>query len=184
MTALRQVARETGVIFLEREDYTLPIDPKITILGCALWSHLDPNNYYQAKQGINDFRMVYFGQGNFLTPSIYDTWHQRDVSWLNQEIEARSDETIIIVTHHVPTQRVIAPIYCDHPLNMCFVTNLEYLFKPHVKLWSCGHSHKKGVNQINSGWCGLNPRGYPGENRVFSPLIFSLFKGGCMKLIV
>lgn len=185
LASARQVAQETGCVFLERESYTLPLEEeKVTILGTTLWSHLEPSEYYQAKQGLNDFRMVYFGNGDFLTPPVYAAWHKRDATWLSQEIDARSDENLIVMTHHVPTMRVIDPIYHGNPLNMCFVTNLEHLFKPQVKLWACGHSHKRGTAQLNSGWCGLNPRGYPGENNAFSPLRFSLFKGGCMKLIM
>ena len=185
IAAAHQAAEETGCIFLNRESYTLAIgDEKITILRCTLWSHLEPHEYYKAKQGLNDFRMIYFGHGEFLTPPVYASWHKRDATWLEQEIDARPEENVVVITHHVPSMRVINPIYHSNPLNMCFVTNLEHLFKSQVKLWACGHSHKRGTSQINSSWCGLNPRGYPGENGGFLPLVFSLFKGGRTKLIM
>lgn len=85
--------------------------------------------------------------------------------------------------HHCPTEKVIHPIYRGHPLNSCFVSNLEHLCTDSVKLWASGHSHKRMSEEVNSLWYGLNPRGYPGENKTFIPMLFSLFKGGGMKLI-
>lgn len=179
----KAVAENTGCILLDRDVYTLP-DEKISILGCTLWSHIKPEEYYTAKQGDSDFRNVYLGGGDYLTPPLYDEWHQRDLEWLTREITERPDENLVIVTHHCPTMRVIDPIYHQSPLNMCYVTDLEYLFKDSVKIWTCGHSHRRGSCLVNERWCALNPRGYPSENREFQPLSFSFFKGGELKLII
>lgn len=185
---IQKICQETGCIFLDRQAYTLPLTNttgrKITILGCTLWSYIKPEEYCLAKDGLNDFSKIYVGHGNFLLPKNFTEWHQRDRDWLSQEITSRQDEDLVILTHHCPTLQIIDPIYQDHPLNCCFVTNLEDLFTNNVRLWACGHSHKRNICQVKSGWCGLNPYGYPRENKLFSPLIFSLFKGDDTKLIM
>ena len=181
LEAARQSAVSAGCVFLERESYVIPLDElKVTILGATLWSHIDPKDFDAAKQGLNDFKRIYHGNGKFWTPGTYNNWHRRDVEWLEREIDDRRDEILVVMTHHCPTIRVIDPVYHDHPLNSCFVTDLERLFSENVKLWACGHSHKRGIAKVNGSLCALNPRGYPGENGKFSEMRFSLSETGEM----
>lgn len=187
----RRIAKETDCILLERDTFTFEHhEQRVTFLGCTLWSDIE-NFYYEAKQGLNDFRNIYIGEtaphgrentSDFLTPAMYHDWHKRDVAWLQQEIETRK-EPLIILTHHCPSKEIISPAYRNHPLNPCFSSNLDHLFTNNIKLWVCGHSHRPMQTYINNIPCGLNPRGYPGETQDFKPMSYSLFKGGVLKLI-
>lgn len=177
----RTIAEEESCIFLDRDCYSLYFDDdkvKITFLGCTLWSKIGDRD-----KGINDFNRIYLGEGDFLTPKLYAKWHQRDVEWLSKELNHHRDEMVIVLTHHLPTKKVIHPTYRDHHLNKFFASDLEKYFSDNILLWACGHSHKQYMSQVNKTWCALNPLGYPGENNTLTPLSFSFFKGNFMKLI-
>jgi predicted MPP superfamily phosphohydrolase len=178
---LREIVMETDCIFLNRDIHV--IEGVATFLGCTLWSHLRPEEYNVAEGYLSDFTQIKVSAGEKFSAAYYDILHREDASWLEKEIKARPEENIVVLTHHCPSKKIIHPDYQDHPLNMCFVTNLEHLFQNNVKLWACGHSHKRGVTQINKAFCGLNPRGYPRENTTWKTLRFSLFRGGVLKLI-
>jgi predicted phosphodiesterase len=165
---LEEIAADLGIHYLNRSACTLRIDDEsVTFLGCTLWSEIPQERFGLVKNGLSDFIRIYIGNGQFLTPSIYNQWHHRDVKWLTEEIDRRSDEKIVVVTHHLPTYRVVHSTHENHPMNCCFATDLEYLFRSGVELWVCGHSHKPNSTIVNQRRCLLNPVGYPGENRNF-----------------
>jgi hypothetical protein len=76
---------------------------------------------------------------------------------------ALAQESIIVLTHHLPSYKLVHPKYEGHPLNFCFAVNLEEMMVSPVRGWLCGHSHTGCEVEINGVKCGLNPFGYPGE---------------------
>ncbi|GJJ10809.1 hypothetical protein Clacol_005037 [Clathrus columnatus] len=128
-------------IFLNRKRYD--IGPSLTILGCTLWSSLDPNYLNIISSFLNDFHLI----SNFKPPE-YQAAHQTDLTWLSNEIEhLRGEGTsrkVIVFTHHAPTvEGTSAPQFIGTPTNSAFATELTKLplWGPPVTLWAYGHTH-------------------------------------------
>lgn len=136
----------------------------LRIVGCTMWTHLDPENDVKTILGMNDVRQIFESEKN-ASPDFFREWHETDKAWLAQETKkARTaQEDMIVLTHHLPSYKLIHPKYEGHPLNYCFATNLEEMMESPIRAWLCGHSHTACEVEINGVKCGLNPSGYPGE---------------------
>ena len=70
----------------------------------------------------------------------------------------------IVVTHHLPSQRCVAPRFVGHPLNPFFVCDLTNLIvERQPRLWLHGHSHGSMRVQIGETTVLCNPFGYAVE---------------------
>jgi Icc-related predicted phosphoesterase len=148
-----------NVHFLDRGRFT--VRPGVHILGCTLWSDIPADMRKYVLQGLNDFRHI-----PGATFEGYAEWHTRDREWLAAQLRAvaAAGETAIVVTHHLPTPRLISEKYMDHPMNCCFATDLDALIEETVPAaWICGHSHTGNAVQIGATRLALNPHGYIGE---------------------
>ncbi|KAI0825032.1 Ser/Thr protein phosphatase protein [Trametes gibbosa] len=157
-------------ILLDRTRHDL--SDTVTILGCTLWSNIDPAHKCAVQLGLSDFSQI-----AGLTPSVYTSLHERDVSWLAQNIAAiATDEPhrrVVIMTHHAPTvEGVSDPRYAESPIRSAFSTELVGgpCWQDPVKMWLFGHTHwpcdfeRKGVRVLS------NPKGYGrGVDRGFVP---------------
>jgi predicted MPP superfamily phosphohydrolase len=111
-----------NVVFLQNEKYELC--ENYSILGSTLWSE-----------------------------RVNSDLHEKSVEWLKSEIEEerKNNREVIILTHHVPTRLLIEPHYVNNYKNYRnFYSNLEYLIKPPVAHWICGHSHSIQEKICNS----------------------------------
>jgi hypothetical protein len=77
----------------------------------------------------------------------------------------------VVVTHHLPTPRLIGPRFAGSPLNCCYASETlpEALLRV-PRLWCCDHSHAsntidEGEGDDASTWA-LNPVGYPSEREL------------------
>lgn len=79
------------------------------------------------------------------------------------KVMLRNANPDIIVTHHMPTEECVVPMYKGNPLNDYFVSGLDPQ-STSAKAWAFGHSHFK--LDLYDGNCHLisNPRGYPTYN--------------------
>lgn len=158
------VSHLPNVHLLDREVFMLR--PGLHVLGCTLWSYIPEDMREEAAWGLNDFRLI-----PGASTGAYVAWHERDLAWLTAKLLLikNAGEEAIVVTHHVPTSQLISPIYAGHPLNCCFVTDLEELIKEtEPAAWICGHTHQAASATIRGATgketaLAINPRGYPGE---------------------
>lgn len=161
----RIAASLPNVHFLHRR--RVELRPGVWILGATLWTGIPEDMRKYALEGLNDFRKIHGAELDGLTSfNEYKRWHEQDRDWLFQELEAvrAAGDAAIVVTHHLPTERLIHPAFADHPLNCCYATDLEREIERLQPLaWICGHSHKAMRAQIGRTQLALNPWGYPGE---------------------
>ena len=125
------------------------------ILGDTLWFPDDPLNAVYAP-GMSDFSVI----RNFV-PWVYER-HNACRSFFDKEMRPGD----IVVTHHLPSPRVIASQYTNSPLNRFFVSDLTDLIcerKP--ALWICGHTHASIDTVLCNTRIVCNPRGYPNEGQ-------------------
>jgi predicted phosphohydrolase len=154
-----------NVHFLQRDTYLL--EDKYTIIGCTLWSDIDPEIDYEAYATINDFNHITNDDGGRLKPVDVRQMYQRDAEWLTSEVTgAILNHTIpIVITHHIPSCYLIDPKYKDHHLNSCFASALLDYMHDQPAAWFYGHSHIKSESTFNHTKCYINALGYPGESK-------------------
>lgn len=133
----------------------------LRFLGDTLWFPDDGDNWRFTAM-MSDFLLI-----RQFTPWVY----QRNASfmeWLQSELQ-RGD---LVVTHHLPSPRVIARQYAGSVLNRFFVSDLtELILDRKPALWVCGHTHTSIDAVIGETRILCNPRGYPkeGQSAAFNP---------------
>jgi len=147
----------------------------LTFLGATLWTDLSTDaDASNAAVGINDYNYIAETDSDGVRRPIVTQqttrWHREDRAWLKTEIALANAEkrTVVVLTHHLPTQALIHAKYAGHPLNAAFATPLDELVGA-VRIWIAGHSHTAMRSQINKAHAVLNPRGYPREDSGYSP---------------
>ncbi|OBZ73205.1 hypothetical protein A0H81_06951 [Grifola frondosa] len=152
-------------IYLNRTRHD--VSPKLTILGCTLWSALNPADLDILSWSLTDFRRI-----SSFDPETFVALHRADLEWLNSTVSAIANEEperdIVVFTHHSPTLDGTGdPKFNDQPTNSAFATELAgetCWTSGKVSLWAFGHTHwccdfeRDGVRVYS------NQRGY-GEGR-------------------
>jgi predicted phosphodiesterase len=163
----RESTREFGdrFIFLDRGRYD--INPRITVLGCTLWSEIAPEEVKAAALRLTDMQEIK-GIANWDVYSHLQEYHL-DLNWLNQEVDQISREDpnreILILTHHSPTTHIQAnnPTHEGSGINSAFRTDLssQPCWKsPQVKMWAFGHTHYSCFYSENGKLIVSNQKGY------------------------
>jgi len=160
---IRHLCQEhDNVYFLHNSFHDLP---HLRIIGSTLWSDIDPeapllhDQFQIYKEGtttmtVKDIRIVHHESREFLVHALH-----------------HSPLPVLVMTHHLPSPQMILPEYHLLPPSMDryqshFASSLDFLFRPPLQAWVCGHSH--GANhQIlsNNIPCVINAYGYPNESR-------------------
>jgi predicted phosphodiesterase len=123
------------------------------VVGSTLWFPYGPENR-SLSIDLSDFAVI----KEFL-PWVYEQ-NRSHLAWLNEAVR----EGDVVVTHHLPSHRSVAPRFERDPLNVFYVCDMERLIlERRPALWVHGHTHDScrytlGVTTILS-----NPRGYRGE---------------------
>lgn len=151
---IKKLCIDTNVIFLQCDEYNIKIeDIEINILGCTLWSNISKVGY----ELISDSRFIFSDINQYLN------LHQKHLSWLEDKINNNSDKKYIIVTHHLPSFKLIHSKFNPDDkdnINTAFASDLDHLVSKSL-LWVCGHSHERmKIDNMR-----LNPIGYPREKR-------------------
>jgi len=117
-------------------------------VGAPLWFR---RNDTAPKQALNDFRAI-----KDLESWVYDE-NAAAVAFFERELR----EGDVVVSHHLPTQRSVAPQWIGHPLNAFFVCELDALIEARrPALWIHGHTHDSVDVQLGSTRVLCNPFGY------------------------
>lgn len=151
------------------------------IFGATLWTdyQLYPGQDFAAKQiaksHMNDFRTIHIRfQGGLITPEDLLVLHNDDRARMIEAMSEHTDDTLIVMTHHMPTPACVGPRYRRDLLTASFCSDLEpeiSAFGP--DFWIYGHTHDglevdiptpHGTTRIRH-----NPRGYPNEGAPFNP---------------
>ncbi|KAF3937946.1 hypothetical protein ABW19_dt0201654 [Dactylella cylindrospora] len=136
--------RETGrFVLLTQRRYD--ITDEITILGCTLFSAINPANIEDVSFGINDFYHI-----SSWTVTSHSASHVSDLSFLNSTVASISSTSprrkIIIFTHYAPTLEGSNPDpkYRNSKISSGFASDLtgeECWRSENVKVWGFGHTH-------------------------------------------
>lgn len=176
--ALRSEARRLDVHFLDGDECTLG---GARFLGTTLWTDYAlygsaeaqlTRAMADAKEGMNDFKMIEWVDGDRFTPELVREIHLIRAQWLAERLALPYSGPTVVVTHHLPHRLSIHPKFEGTRLNPCFASDLDHLVRAPVALWIHGHTHESLDYVVNGTRVVCNPRGYlPSEpNLCFDPL--------------
>ena len=163
----RRLQVEPGCIgklhVMSRDRVDMESSSALTLLGCTLHSSIPSDAKALVQMKVNDFKHI---EG--WTVDDHNSEHQRDLEWLQREIQAiRSEKSqikrsILVITHHAPTTKGTSrPSDLANPWNCAFSTDLlAHKALADTQLWVLGHTHfscdfKQGHTRVVS-----NQRGY------------------------
>ena len=177
LAALRKDARRFDVYLLDGDEVVLG---GVRFLGATLWTDFALYGTAPAKvgramadarYGMNDFRVIRYGDQGLFRPEHARDIHLGQVKWLADRLAEPSDRPTIVVTHYLPHRQSIHPKYHGDSLNPCFASDLAHLVRAPVMAWIHGHTHESIDYVVNGTRVVCNPRGYlPAEpNLSFDP---------------
>ncbi|HEX7074359.1 MAG TPA: metallophosphoesterase [Hyphomicrobiaceae bacterium] len=142
----------------------------VRFLGSTLWTdfklHGEGEAWFareRARQSMNDFFRIRQG-GHTFRPEDSVVLHEASRAWLERQLEQAFDGPTVVITHHLPALKSVAPRYANDALNPAFASRLEGLIDEYQPaLWIHGHTHDACDYELFRTRVVCNPRGYPGE---------------------
>lgn len=112
---------------------------KVKFICSTLWS----NANREAAKRLNDYFVI-----RNISRLELNKIHKDNVETLNELLSQKQKGYVVVLTHHLPLLNCIDKKYKDDPINSCFVSNQEEIFKKHrIHYWFHGHSHQ--FNEID-----------------------------------
>jgi predicted phosphodiesterase len=127
-------------------------------VGSTLWSKCEVPI---VEHCINDFRAI-----KEMSVDLYNSLHEISREFLKSEVVTASPLPVIVMTHHLPSYKLIDRKYINENknLNKYFASDSDDLFVPTIMAWIYGHTHTGSVKEGHGIKFYCNPYGYPGEN--------------------
>jgi len=185
----RANATEGRVHFLERATWEGEVGTgeRARFICATLWTDFQlygtpTASMAVAQERLEDFQVIKCERGyklRTLLPSDTARLHDVSIAFLRKELSRPFDGTTVVVTHHAPSPRSVAPQFRNDPLNPAFASNLEPLIETYgPSLWIHGHMHDSFDYMIGRTRVLCNPRGYfPDQlNPRFDPLFVAEVK--------
>ena len=142
-----------GIEFLNKDTVELF---GYTFIGCTLWSPMKKDIFKRNKKE----------NWNFITHSELIELHKNHRMWLENTLEKyriKSDangaylrDKIIVITHHLPSQRVLNGKYQNDNFNftrsayISDMDNIIYKYNFLIPFWFCGHSHMSEYERFSN----------------------------------
>lgn len=178
LVQMRASAGRCGIHFLENEAVVIGA---VRFLGAALWTDfslygasLQEPAMRSFERGLNDCRKISaatpLSPHAHLTPAMVLERHEKSRAWLQSQLAATFEGQTVVVTHHAPSGRSVAPQYRGDVLTPGFASELPIEILQRADMWAHGHMHDSVAYEI-AGEAGsvckvvCNPRGYPRDRR-------------------
>lgn len=147
----------------------------VRIIGATLWTDYEVNTNVPkdvvmefVENSLPDHRVIKFKCANEIRrfmPLDALSIHEKELSWLQQQLESPFEGKTVVVTHHGPH------LLCQHPgfpvceITGAFHSDLTTLIESHdIDLWVYGHTHSNLDVVVSNTRIVSNQAGYPGEN--------------------
>ena len=162
-----EAAKNTNVVLLHRDQVVIE---GVRFIGATLWTDyaLDGTilrSMLQAEAGLNDHRMIRYrderGRIARFMPTHARQEHIADFAFLRATLAKPHEKQTVVITHHLPSRRSIAPRFANSGLNPAFASDLEALIEDTApSLWVHGHTHHTCAYRIGATTIICNPKGY------------------------
>jgi sulfur relay (sulfurtransferase) DsrF/TusC family protein len=161
------VKKYNNIYFLQKDEIVID---DIVILGCTLWTYIPDKYKFHIKSMMNDYKKITYiedGKEYFFNHEYNNKLNKEHIQWLFDRVEKYSDKKIIVITHHLPSWKMIHEKYLISKdsviMSWAFANNLDELIEKNENIcyWICGHSHRSMHKRIGKCDVFLNPKGYP-----------------------
>lgn len=130
------------------------------IILSTLWSRIPSADAIYTEQVISDFHRIMYN-GKLITSTLFNTEHERCLGFVQEAVEKSQAAHKIVVTHHVPSFRMLHPQFQGSHANGAFTVELEdYIANSGIDYWIYGHSHTNIDATIGRTQCLSNQLGY------------------------
>lgn len=153
-----------------------PVGKKpVRVIGSTLWTDYnqrDPVAMRAASFSLNDHRMIKWKKEPWMRfrPEEAFGLHMASRDYLARR--PAFDGATVVMTHHAPSMRSVAPKYEGDMLNYAFASRMDDIVEESgAALWVHGHTHTSFDYNIGGTRVVCNPHGYPGENREWNPAL-------------
>lgn len=132
----------------------------------TLWTHVPPQDETLVQVGMPDYRFIQYRDMDIpmdlnILPEDTNHWHAGALSFLKRTVAASAAESIVVVTHHVPSFALCPPEQLGSPLQNAFYAELgNWIADSRINAWIYGHSHIAGEERIGQTVMLSNPLGY------------------------
>lgn len=107
--------------------------------------------------------------GDLLTFADFNREHRKCLDFIKSAVATGDARHKIVVSHHVPSFRMLCPKFKDSKANGAFIVELEdYIKESGIDFWIYGHSHYNVNVRIGDTLCVSNQLGYVFNNEHFS----------------
>lgn len=138
------------------------IEGDIKFFGGTMWFPRDPMAHLATET--NDFEHI----RNFAS-EVYD--HNRR---FKESFEHIVDSGTIVVSHHLPLYQSV-PVQHKRDRQSFYVSPMDmYVNHYQPRMWIHGHTHTATRYMAGDTEIVCNPRGYPGQNRNYNPLVIDI----------
>jgi Icc-related predicted phosphoesterase len=142
-------------------------------VGATLWTSMnnhDPRAMKVASNEMSDYSVI-DKSGRKLRPEDTIEFFDRSVKFLEKELQKDFHGRTVVVTHHLPSYKSVAPQFEGDPVNGSFASALDdFILEYQPALWIHGHTHVSCDYYIGDTRVVCNPRGYSDDdNPNFKP---------------
>ena len=149
----------------------------VRFLGCTLWTDFElridtpagPRSdraraMAVAQRTMADYRCTGWREGAAapqpMTPQHTLQLHRRQRHWLECKLAEAFDGSTVVVTHHGPHRRSLAPRFAAQWVSAAYLSELDAAFFAVPTLWLHGHTHTSHDYRVGACRVVCNPRGY------------------------
>lgn len=162
-----QLAKEFSLTIRENVRYynnkVVTIDG-VDIILSTLWANINIGDAFMVERSINDFRRIVCDEER-LTFTKFNQMHEESLRFIKQAIAASTASKKIVVTHHLPSNLLVAERFRGSRLNDAFVSEQgNWIAQSDIDYWIFGHSHTNIDDVIGSTVCVSNQLGYVDYN--------------------
>lgn len=137
----------------------------IKIVGCALWSDIDPITESHFARFFNDYRTIRSGE-QCLSVAQTVFLHQEHKKFIKEN----TDSNCVVVSHHCPSYKSVHAKFTNDDYNPFFYSHLDDLIiETSPRLWIHGHTHCSFNYAIGDTRIICNPKGYYNPYRFANP---------------
>jgi Icc-related predicted phosphoesterase len=111
------------------------------LIFSVLWSKISETNQWQIERSVSDFQYIRYSGYRFST-EWFNQLHEESLHFITSELQQKTDEKTIVVTHHVPTLMNYPAQYKGSSINEAFAVELSaFIEKCNAGHWIYGHHH-------------------------------------------
>jgi predicted phosphodiesterase len=174
LAELRALCEGSPVRLLHDEELHLD---GVRILGTTLWTEFQLPGLPEraaavqaATSFMRDFQRIRLREGDdaLLRADDCAALFRRHSAWLRERLARPHAGPTVVISHHAPSMRSIHPRFSGTPVNLCFVSDAEYLLAG-ADLWVHGHTHDSFDYRVGATRVLCNPRGYAREGTQENP---------------